>query len=382
MKVGFDVSQTGTRKAGCGYLADSLIRALLDAPGAPEFLLYPTFGDQFWDPDWAAATFRDPAGRANRLLAPADFHASREFWASPAPGFETAIGSPDIVHSNNFFAPRLERARLVWTLHDLLFIDHPEWTTEPNRVGCFRNTFEAALRADVVLANSAYSRSRFLDVFPHYPSERVTVAYPGSRFARRSPAPRPSNCDRLQTGEFWLSVGTIEPRKNLRALLEARTFLHTQGFPLKPLALAGGEGWMISAEDLHAQDVLLLGYVDDAALQWLYENCYAFAFPSLAEGFGMPVIEAMSCGAAVLCSDSTALSEVADQAAFFCNPTEIDSIAAGIRTLESDTSVRQNLRERGRIRAASFSWSNTARIVLSAYHQAMTLPSLKAILPR
>jgi len=379
MKVGFDISQTGSHKAGCGLLADSLIRALLDTPGAPEFVLYPTFGDQFWDPDWRQGTFHGPADRAPRLLSPADFESSRAFWANPD---ESVLGNPDIIHANNFFTPRLERARLVWTLHDLLFLDNPEWTTEANRVGCFRNTFEAALRADQIIANSHYSRERFLDVFPHYPRERVHVASPGSRFAGRPPAPRPAIAHRLDPGEFWLSVGTLEPRKNLGALLKARARLHSQGIALRPLALAGGEGWMMSPNDLDAQDVLPLGYVDDTALQWLYENCYAFAFPSLAEGFGMPVVEAMSCGAAVACSRTTALTEVAGPAALFWNPEDVDSIAEGLSTLESNTTLRQNLRDLGRNRAAAFSWSSAAQIVLEVYHRAITMPSLKGILPR
>ena len=98
MKVGFDVSQTGRTKAGCGFYADGLIRALA-ASSRHEFILYPAFGDLFWDPECATATFRGPF---RSLPAPAGFEESQEFWRHPGADFEARLGSPDLVHSNNF----------------------------------------------------------------------------------------------------------------------------------------------------------------------------------------------------------------------------------------------------------------------------------------
>src|SRR5437762_11753109 len=113
MTIGFDVSQTGRTKAGCGFYADGLIRALSSAGGPHEYILYPAFGDRFWDPECATATFRGPF---RALSAPAGFDESRQFWRNPGPDFETRLGSPDLIHSNNFFCPRgLRRARLVYT---------------------------------------------------------------------------------------------------------------------------------------------------------------------------------------------------------------------------------------------------------------------------
>lgn len=373
IKVGFDVSQTGRHKAGCGYVADSLIRTLPALPDAPAFLLYPTFGDQFWDPGWLENTFRDPS--CPRLLDPRNFEDSRSFWLTPPADFEDRLGNPDVIHANNFFCPRgLRRARLVWTLYDLIFLDHPEWTTEANRVGCFSNAFEAALRADLIVSISEYSRRRFLHFFPHFPAERFVIASPASRFAGLPPAPPPPSCAALKPGGFWLAVGTLEPRKNLTLLLEACRSLRMRGDLRRPVVLAGGEGWMMQDFDPLRSGAIHLGYVDDPTLQWLYENCYAFAFPSLAEGFGMPVIEAMSLGAPVVCSNTTALPEVAGDAALYCDPYDVESLAGAVHRLEADPALRDRLKTRGLERARLFTWPSTGKAVLQAYEQVLQLP--------
>ena len=373
MRVGFDVSQTGKGKAGCGYLADSLIRAFVDLPGAPEFVLYPTFGDIFWDVDWARGTFQHPQRRWPPMLEPENWEESRRFWQQPPADMERRLGSPDLIHANNFFCPRgLKVARLVWTLHDVLFLEHPEWTTEANRLGCFHGSFDASLRADFIVANSNYSRNRFQHFFPHYPSSRIAVAHLASRFRGCAAAPATAAPAGLTPGGYWLTVGTLEPRKNLAALLAA-----WRRFPNPPkLVFTGRKGWLMEEfERLTAGlDVLATGYVDDLHLQWLYENCGAFVFPSRAEGFGLPVLEALSCGAPVACSQTTALPEVAGDAALYFDPADLDSLLNALETMRSEPGLRERLRAAGRRRAEEFSWDNTARRVLEVYEETMKRP--------
>ncbi|MGB9619221.1 MAG: glycosyltransferase family 1 protein, partial [Armatimonadota bacterium] len=153
MRIGFDVSQTGRHKAGCGYYAYGLIRELAQLDDSNEYLLYPAVGDVFWDPDCDAETFRVERQNFKRMPAPRSFEESRRFWQNPPPDFEVQIGNPDIFHSNNFFCPvELKHARLVYTLYDLSFIEEPAWTTEANRVGCFQGVFRASLHADAIIA--------------------------------------------------------------------------------------------------------------------------------------------------------------------------------------------------------------------------------------
>ena len=106
MKIGFDISQTGASKTGCGYFAEGLIRALEGLGGADSLILYPAFGDVFWDPLCATAAYSTSNPRFTRRKVPATFEESQRFWREPGPGFERQIGSPDLVHSNNFFCPR------------------------------------------------------------------------------------------------------------------------------------------------------------------------------------------------------------------------------------------------------------------------------------
>jgi glycosyltransferase involved in cell wall biosynthesis len=375
MKIGLDVSQTGQFKAGCGYFADSLARELVTTDDQNSYILYPTFGYGYWDPNWPASTLTPPAhSNASRGLGHAAFAELEAFWSDPPADLEVRLGSPDIVHSNNFFCPTgLKRARLVYTLHDLAFLEHPEWTTEANWYTCFDGVFEASLHADCIVAVSNFTRGQFLATFPHFPSDRIRVVYEASRFAGPTGALATAQVAHLRPRQFWLAVGTSEPRKNHLRLLEAYARLKATGETTYPLVLAGGSGWLM--DDLGARiealqltgDVQRLGYVDDASLQWLYERCTAFCYPSLLEGFGLPVIEAMSLGAAVLTSNTTSLPEVAGEAGILVDPFDVDAIYAGLRELATDTAGVSRRRVQSVQRAEQFSWRTAASQVLDIY---------------
>jgi glycosyltransferase involved in cell wall biosynthesis len=378
VRIGFDVSQTGGGKAGCGYYAEGLIRALEALGGGHEFILYPAFGNLFWDPQCATATYRTDNPAFSRLKAPASFEESQRFWREPgsvpsgsraAPDFEARIGSPDLVHSNNFFCPRgLRQACLVYTLHDLSFLVDPSWSTEANRVGCLDGVFRAATNADWIVANSDYTRRHFLEVFPHYPKERTEFVYPGSRYRFDGPAPAtPERLAQLGVpsgpGGFWLSVGSLEPRKNHRRLLEA----YARSGSSLPLVLAGGKGWLMDDFAGHTAGVVLTGYVSDSELEWLYRNCFGFVYPSLFEGFGMPVLEALSLGSPVICSNTTSLPEVAGEAGLLVDPLDAGAIAAAMVRLASGEIGREGLREAGLRQARRFSWEASARKLAEVY---------------
>lgn len=384
MRIGLDVSQTGRGKAGCGYFADSLARALVSLdPGDTTYVLYPTFGPGYWDPDWPTSTL-NLTDRPNvvRGLGHTTFAQLEAFWADPPADLEARLGAPDIVHSNNFFCPRgLQRARLVYTLHDVAFAEHPEWTTEANWRTCFEGVFHASVYADHIVAVSEYTRQGFLELFPHYSPERLSVVYEASRFDGQASRPRPVGLEHLQARQFWLAVGTLEPRKNYQRLLGAFARLVARGETSYPLVLVGGSGWMLDDLSRCIEDLGLtgrvqrLGYVDDACLGWLYEQCAAFCYPSLLEGFGLPVVEAMSLGAAVLTSNATSLPEVAGDAALLVDPLDVDAIYAGLRRLATHDGLVSELRVRARARAAHFSWQAAAARTLDIYRTLCEPPS-------
>ncbi len=379
MKIGFDVSQTGTGKAGCGYFADGLIRELAATDRTNEYILYPAVGDIFWDPE-NAATFACDKPNFRRLPVPRDFEASRRFWRNPDQNFESKLGSPDLVHANSFYCPQgLKNARLVYTLYDLSFLEEPLWSTEQNRAGCFQGVFRASVIADLFLSISQFTKKHFLSTFPHVPQDRVAVIYPASRFDGAGGGVRPERFQNLQPGGFWLTVGTIEPRKNYLRLLDAFRILSHANVSRLPLVLAGGKGWLSDDFDARLRgvgglEVSLAGYVSDAELAWLFQNCFAFIYPSLFEGFGMPVLEALCFGSPVLCSQTSSLPEVAGTAAIYFDPLDPESIANAMSGLLRGDVGRERMQEAAARQAKEFSWARSAAGARQLYEQILKTP--------
>jgi alpha-1,3-rhamnosyl/mannosyltransferase len=179
----------------------------------------------------------------------------------------------------------------------------------------------------------------------------------------------------LADGGYVLAVGTLEPRKNLERLAAAHALLPPALRRRAPLALAGGIGWggveagPALARALAAGDARALGRVDDAALAALYARAAAVAYPSLYEGFGLPVLEAMGCGAPLVHSATTAVAETAGGAGLAVDPLDPEAIAAGLAAVLEDAALASRLRAAGLARAAEFSWAETARRVVEVWRE-------------
>jgi glycosyltransferase involved in cell wall biosynthesis len=218
-------------------------------------------------------------------------------------------------------------------------------------------------------------------MFPHFPPERVSVVYPASRFASVPTDGSPGRFTHLTPSGFWLSVGTIEPRKNHGRLLDAYRILKGKGVNSMPLVLVGGKGWLMEHFDAlmtdlePGRDVILPGYVSDSELHWLFSNCFGFIYPSLFEGFGMPVLEALACGAPVLCSNSSSLPEAAGNGALLFDPLDTNGIVAAMESLLHGATSRDALRLFGVEHAKRFSWTASAARVREIYDHIMTLPA-------
>jgi len=379
MHIGFDISQTGSGKAGCGYFAHALTRSMVDLAPQHRYSLFPSFGDFYFD---ALMPIRNPYPGHDVHYGPRHLSrdSARAFWTSS--DVETALGNPDIVHANNFWCPvQLGSSRLVYTFYDMGFAVDPNWTTEANRVGCFDGAFRSAVAADWIVAISEASRSHYLSVFPHFPAERIRVIYPCSRFDDvNAKGKRPGALAQVSPGGFWLNVGTIEPRKNQMRLAEAYArYLSLGGTPL-PLVLAGGKGWLMDDFQKHLRTlaidnrVIMTGYVSDDELIWLYRNCYANLYPSLFEGFGLPVLEGMQFGAPTLTSRSTSMPEVAGDAAVLLDPEDIDEWAQAMMQLINDLGTRSHLSTAAREQAALFDWRRSATSMLRLYDEAVSSP--------
>lgn len=384
MHIGFDISQTGSGKAGCGFFAHALIQSLLEMAPQNRYSLFPSFGDFYFD---ALMPIRNPYAGGSSHYGPR--HLTREaasrFWTGPA--VEAALGKPDIVHANNFWCPiQLQSSRLIYTFYDMGFAVEPAWTIEANRVGCFDGVFRSAVSADWVVAISDASRVHYLSVFPHFPEDRIRVIYPCSRFADSSAlGKRPKTLGAVAAGSYWLNVGTIEPRKNQRRLVEAYArYLALGGAPM-PLVLAGGKGWLMDDFQKHLNElqidaqIVMTGYVSDDELIWLYRNCYANLYPSLFEGFGLPVLEGMQFGAPTLTSNSTSIPEVAGDAAILLAPEDVDAWAQAMLGLAANRQERDRLSVAARGQAGRFDWKLSAAALLQLYEEALASPKRRVV---
>jgi alpha-1,3-rhamnosyl/mannosyltransferase len=287
----------------------------------------------------------------------------------------------DVFHATNYVFPfRLRRARTVLTIHDLTILLFPEWHPAARRALLGAGLAPSAERADRIVTGSHHSRGDILKLLPVEP-ERVVVVpdgidpvfgiQPSAEVAARL-APLG-----LRPGHYLLFLGTVEPRKNLVRLLEA---LEASAPDVGPLVLAGGQGWHDAA--IHAAIERLtragrvrpLGYVADDLRPALHAGARAFAYPSLYEGFGLPLLEAMACGTPVLTSNTSSLPEVVGDAALIVDPEDVSAIAAGLTRLWRDDDLRADLRARGLLRAREFSWDRTARLTLDVYRDALGAP--------
>jgi len=384
MHIGFDVSQTGSNKAGCGYFAYSMANALIDLAPENLYSLYPSFGDFYFD---FLMPWKNSWRGRGISFGPRHFFraASANFWNNA--NAELLLGTPDIIHSNNFWCfKRLQSSRLIYTFYDMGFAINPSWTSESNRVGCFDGVFHSAMSADWVVAISKASRDHYLNMFPHFPESRIRIIYPCSRFANAAlMGVRPRRLKGVVAGRYWLNVGTIEPRKNQRRLMQAYArYINLGGEPM-PMVLAGGKGWLMG--DFHeyldelgiADKVIFTGYISDEELIWLYQNCYANLYPSLFEGFGLPVLEGMQFGAPTLASSSTSLPEVVGNSAVLLDPENVEEWAQGMAHISKNKGHRDALGQCARVQASRFDWRNSAASLLQLYEEALASPKRMAM---
>ena len=283
----------------------------------------------------------------------------------------------DLVHGPVFVGPLLAHCPVIVTIHDLSFIRCPDLSRPANRMYrtvLTRLSAQRARRLIAVSAHAAAESTRLLRV----PRERVDVIYHGV-----DPVFRPLPADKIAAfrrdrglpERFVLFVGTLEPRKNLVRLVEA--FARIRDGRVR-LVLAGGKGWLY--DDLFAkvealgldEEVVFPGYVMNDELSLWYNAATVFSYPSVYEGFGLPVLEAQACGTPVLTSNTSSLPEAAGDGALMVDPYDVEELAAGLDRLLTDEPLRHELRERGLAHARQFSWSHTARETARVYRRAMT----------
>lgn len=275
-------------------------------------------------------------------------------------------GAARLFHSLNQRLPRARLHRAVSTFHDL-FVITGEYSTPEFRKRFEEQARDAAARSDLIIAVSEFTARQVVDCLG-VDAARLRVIHHGVRL----PAVAPPGV--RQRERIVLNVGTIQKRKNIARLVKA----FEQLGPEWRLVLAGSVGFGVE-DALRAIEaspargrIELPGYVDESALANWYARASIFAFPSLDEGFGMPVLEAMARGVPVLTSNCSALPEVGGDAAVLVNPRDTDEIAGNLRELAANEDLRRELADRGRRRAASFTWQDAVSKTWSVYSELLS----------
>jgi glycosyltransferase involved in cell wall biosynthesis len=304
------------------------------------------------------------------------------------PPIDLLAGRPDLFFFPNFVKYPLARARSVVTVHDLTFIRYPEYVEAKNLAYLRQFVSTSLARADRVIAVSHSVRREILDVFRLSEDRVVAVPHGVDRSVFRSPAREDATAVLRRHGlegvPYILALGTIEPRKNLPRLLEAYARLPQR--KACRLVLAGGRGWLyegifeVIRKYRMQGDVTLMGYCPESDLPALYSGALLLAYPSFYEGFGMPILEAMSCGTPVLTSSCGAMAEVAGDAAVLIDPEDADALGDAISRILEDSELREKMIARGTQRCCLFSWDETARRTQAVLREAMQVkPALGAI---
>ena len=375
MHIGLDGIPLGEIKTGVGHYTFELARSLACIAPADEFELISPFPYVAAGDDESEQTLppnlRVVQAKVNRLRR-------RRWWSIGLP-LHIKRASFDIFHGTNYNVPLWNRCRTVITIHDLSLFLFPE-THEEHLVRRARLRLPLMARtATAIITPSESVRSEVCEHLSIGPEKVVAIPEAARRMFRPVPlAETVAVRRRLKVeDEFILFVGTIEPRKNLLTLARAFDEIN-RNTPLRPqLVIAGREGWLndelfsyLKSAEMGAR-VRFTGYVSDQDLRALYSSCRAFVYPSLYEGFGLPPLEAMACGAPVITSRINSIRETVGQAARLVSPTDFHELSEAIVHLLEDSGEREQLSSAGLQRAAGFSWERTAAATLDVYREVL-----------
>jgi glycosyltransferase involved in cell wall biosynthesis len=356
VKVAFDATVLQSRKSGVGYYCQELLKALVTQDHETEFFV---FSHQPLD-------LRLADCNGNVELSQSRFCSVRAVYLHGLlPGLlDTA--RPDLCHYTNFLAPMSEHRPYVVTIHDMGLESLRHAHPLAKRTYTKRLIPHVAKKARLILTNSEFSKweiVRHLGVC----EDRIRVT-PLAASPEFKPVPP------TRQRPYFLYVGNIEPRKNLARLLEAFATLPNKNHEL---VIVGNRWYKGGAAEARAYSlgigdrVRFLGYVPREDLPALYSGATAFVYPSLLEGFGLPVVEAMACGAPVITSNSSSLKEVAEGGAVLVDPLDVSRIAEAMAMVSEDEKLRKDLSTRALRRSSEFAWERTAQLTLEAYRDAI-----------
>ncbi|HEY6045917.1 MAG TPA: glycosyltransferase family 1 protein [Pyrinomonadaceae bacterium] len=376
MRIGLDGFPLAAPKTGVGHYTFELARALaILSPGDHFELISPS--------GFSEAIAAEVESLRNLSLVQVRTNMiTRRWWGIGLPGYIRRAGL-DLFHGTNYEVPLLNRKRTVVTVHDLSVFLHAD-KHETRIARRARRRLPVMLRsAGMVITATQAIKQEIVARFKTNANRIAVTPYAPRQIFQPMP---PDDCARVRQRlgvdeDFILYVGTIEPRKNLSTLVRAFEQILRQTSLRPQLVIAGGKGWMMDEfHELIARADLgdrlhFTGYVDDEDLVALYSSCRVFVYPSVYEGFGLPPMEAMACGAPVIAGDIPVLRETFADSAVLVEPLDPHSLAKAIVSVLGDETEQARLSALSQRRAEQFSWSETARLTLEVYKQVLAKSS-------
>src|SRR5215831_7643011 len=337
MKIAIDISLAVGESAGVGSYTRGLLEGLAAIDAENKYFLY-----SYLDlPQLLHSVFPRAHNFSLRAVKLGGGHWEL-IWSEAELPPKEAMDPVDVIHSPFFNAPKERHGSLVVTIHDITFLRHPEFHTEANRLHCLNGTLKAALHADRIIAVSQHTKKDLVDYFS-IPEDRICVIYEAPRriyYPERDVEFVRNTLERLEIyHNFVLFVGSLEPRKNFKNLLRAYASYVQRHSGRELLVMAGAKGWLtedISGFVAHLGlegRVRFLGYVQESDLRVLYSAAKLFVYPSIYEGFGLPPLEAMACGAPVITSNTSALPEAVGDAAILIDPHNSEELCHAMQTV-------------------------------------------------
>jgi glycosyltransferase involved in cell wall biosynthesis len=375
MQIGIDATALPPQTVGAGYYILNLVRALSRIETGLKFkIIVQPHGRELLDiPERDDFTFVEVASMSpgNRLL-----------WEQVSLSSLVRREGVDLLHSLHYTRPLMLPVRSAVTFHDMTFFLFPHLHTRSKRVFFPQAIRTSAKKADALLAVSESTRQdaiRLLDI----PPDRITTTPLGVDPAF-CPTPDPIRLENVRRKyhlpeKFILYVGLIEPRKNLPLLIRAYKSMLEEGIEQK-LVIVGRYGWMydqvldqISTLEI-GESVHFTGYVERNDLPFVYNLASVFAYPTLYEGFGLPVLEAMACGVPVVTSAVSSLPEIVAEAGVLVPPQDEQALCSSVLTVLRDEVLQRRLSEAGAKRAGLFTWHKTAQATLEVYQRVLGAP--------
>ena len=371
MRIAIDAHAVGTGLGGNESYATNLIEALAEIDSVNEYTLYVTRQDavrKFAD-RWPNFLVRQTRPHTPLIRIPLTL--SAELRKNPV----------DVLHVQ-FTAPPFAPCPVVVSIHDLSFEHLPETFNRRSRAQLRLTVRRSARKATHILALSEHARADIVATYGIAP-DRVT-AIPLAAADRFRPIADERELQRVRhtygiAGDYILTVGSIQPRKNLGRLITAyaRLCKHREPADYPKLVIVGRQAWLFGEtlrairESGFSDSIILTGYVPDEDLPALYSGARCFVYPSFFEGFGLPPLEAMKCGVPVIAGNRTSLVEVVGDAGILVDPLDPDEIESALSRVLNDQGLREELSVKGLNRSHLFKWRDTAKRTLEVYQRAV-----------